>query len=95
MLYLVAAAFALERSTQVIHHHISTPRGEEEGIGSSESTASAGDHDRLAIVAKLLCSHILIHVQTVKSQLGRMSKMAKVGDVVLLEYRIVILAHDR
>jgi len=45
---------ALERATEIVDNNAGAPRGKEGGISLSETTASAGHQDDLAIEPQLL-----------------------------------------
>lgn len=51
---LCGATLALDSTAQVIHNDIGTALSKEESICSSQSSSSACDDNRLAIVAELI-----------------------------------------
>ena len=44
-----APAGAIAGPSQVVHHHLGAPRGEEQGVGAAQAAAGAGD-DRYAVI---------------------------------------------
>lgn len=76
--YRRALALALEASTEVVHNDIRAATAKEDGVIATETTASARDNNRLAIVPQLLGSHIMKYGLLVQADVAQRVLAAEV-----------------